>query len=205
MPQSRTDPKDLPVVSRQTKPIEREVIEKVIPTGVQVRKAKKESMVAREVRNISTSLYGDVILPAIKDMITSFVTNGLQMALFGDNGQPSRRSGTRPNYGGAYLRHQTTRGYGGQPVPTQNRRSRNATIVVDDILFEDIDGANVALDRMDELIARYGIVTVGDLYTMVGGEVNPIDQQYGWTSVSTARILREPDGFTLDLPKPVYH
>ena len=45
---------------------------------------RRSSRFANEVRGISSYLYSDVILPALKGIISDFVTNGIDMILHGD-------------------------------------------------------------------------------------------------------------------------
>ena len=55
---------------------------------------------------------------------------------------------------------------------------------------------------MDELISTYGIVSVADLYDLVGitgGSYT--DNKYGWTNVHNASVIRVRDGYMIKMPK----
>ena len=54
---------------------------------------------------------------------------------------------------------------------------------------------------MDELIDRYEVVSVADLYELVGITGNYTDNKYGWTNIRNAEVVRVRDGYVLKLPK----
>ena len=56
---------------------------------------------------------------------------------------------------------------------------------------------------MDELIETYGMVSVADLYDLVGITCNYTDNKYGWTSVRNAEPVRTRDGYVLKLSRPI--
>ena len=56
---------------------------------------------------------------------------------------------------------------------------------------------------MHDAIARYGIVTVADLYDMAGLTAPYTSQKYGWMSVNGVNVVRTRDGYVLKLPRAV--
>lgn len=55
---------------------------------------------------------------------------------------------------------------------------------------------------MDELIDMYGVVSVADLYDLVGITGNYTDNKYGWTNIRNAEPVRAMGGgYMLKLPK----
>ena len=55
---------------------------------------------------------------------------------------------------------------------------------------------------MDAIIDEYDVVSVADLYDLVGITGRYTDQDYGWTNIHNARAVRCRDGgLTLELPK----
>lgn len=74
-------------------------------------------------------------------------------------------------------------------------------------MFENITLASRAdaeevLDSMNEMLDLYDIVSVADLYDLVGIEGQHTDNNYGWTDLSRATVVRTSDGYLLKLPKP---
>ena len=57
---------------------------------------------------------------------------------------------------------------------------------------------------LDEIIDRYGVARVGDLYDLANVSTNNyMINRYGWTSVSTASVSRVSDGYIIKLPRPL--
>ena len=73
----------------------------------------------------------------------------------------------------------------------------------DDIIIENRGEAEDVLSRMDELIDQYGLVSVADLYDLVGINGNYTDNKYGWFNIRTASVVRVRDGYMIKLPKAV--
>lgn len=55
---------------------------------------------------------------------------------------------------------------------------------------------------MDDLIDKYGTVSVGDLYELLGEEPAYTDEKWGWTDLTESGIRRVRDGYLLQLPQP---
>jgi hypothetical protein len=45
------------------------------------------------------------------------------------------------------------------------------------------------------------LVSVADLYDLVGVTGNYTDNKYGWTDIRSASVIRVRDGYMLKLPK----
>lgn len=71
----------------------------------------------------------------------------------------------------------------------------------DDIILESRGEAEYVLERMDELIATYQVVSVADFYDLVGVSGNYTDNKYGWTDIRNASVIRVRDGYMIKLPK----
>ena len=57
---------------------------------------------------------------------------------------------------------------------------------------------------MDELIETYGMVSVMDLYDLVGVSGNYTDNKYGWVNIKNAEPVRTMGGgYMLKLPKAI--
>ena len=54
--------------------------------------------------------------------------------------------------------------------------------------------------RMDELIDVYGIVSVGDYYDLVGIQGDYTSENYGWTNIRNAQVVRVREGYMIKLP-----
>ena len=54
---------------------------------------------------------------------------------------------------------------------------------------------------MEELLERFEVVSVADLFDMAGVSCNYTDNKYGWTDLQDARVERVYDGYVIRLPK----
>lgn len=188
---------------RELKKVEDKKIEKVTSGSVRTKKksgASKfaEVFIAEDVTSVKDYILMDVLLPAAKKAISDIVVNGIDMILYGESRNRKKSSGGsgRVSYSSYYDRDRD-RGY-----ERERRVSRVRTgYEYDEIILETRGEAEDVLGRMDDLIDAYGIVSVADLYDLVGMTGNYTDNKYGWTNLRNASIQRLRDGYLLKLPK----
>lgn len=183
--------------------VEKKKVEKVTNGTVKTKKKSEihkwtDIFLAEDVTNVRNYIIDDVLLPAAKKAISDIVTNGIDMLLYGETRSRTKEKGSRVSYSkyyddrDRYDRRDRDRDRG--------RRVRNG-YDYDDIILETRGEAEDVLDRMDDLIDTYGIVSVADLYDLVGIQGNYTDNKYGWTNLRNADIQRLRDGYLLKLPK----
>lgn len=174
-------------------------VEKVVSGTV---KTKKKSELAKlsdifipgDIQNVKSYIFSDVLVPAIIDAVEDIVTKGIRMLLRGDAGSRDRRStADRVSYVKYYDRKDDSR----RADTSRTRTGYN----YDDIILQTRGEAEEVLSRMDEIIDTYGVVSVSDLYDLVGVTGNYTDNKYGWTNIRNAKPIRVRDGYMLDLPK----
>lgn len=175
-------------------------IEKAISGTATVKKkgvAKKFSdvFISEDAHNVGEYVLTDVIVPFTKKLISEAITTAIDILLYGDKGRGkgssiASRYGYR-DYGKAYDRDRR------DISPSRNRSGYN----YDDIYLESRGEAEEVLTRMDELIDQYGVVSVGDLYDLVGVTGAYTDNNYGWTDLRTASVVRTRDGYMIKLPR----
>lgn len=171
---------------------EKKKIEKVITGSVTTKKKSGlnkvfRNLVSEDARDIKTYLMRDIVVPTVKKTISDTV----DMILFGGSKKSSSRI-PRVSY----------RSYYDEP---RTRDVREATPTVgysyDDIVLSSRGDAEEVLSQMNDLIDTYSIVSVGDLYDLVGMTGNYTDNRYGWTNLRTAEVVRTRDGWMLKLPR----
>ena len=174
-------------------------VEKVIAGTV---KSKKKSeiqkftdvFISEDINNVKSYILLDVLIPAIKKAISDIVTNGIDMILYGETGKTkSNSTASKVSYRSYYDGRNGRRDYSA----VRTKISYN----YDDIIFDNRGEAEDVLSRMDELISTYGLVSVADLYDLVGVTGNYTDNKYGWTNIRSASVIRVRDGYMLKLPK----
>lgn len=168
-------------------------VEKVISGNAKV---KKRSALSDDIQNIKSYVVMDVLIPAAKKAISDIVTNGIDMILYpGGNGRPKRSNANHVSYRSYYDNRDRDRRY------DPETRSRRSSYSYDDIIIDTRAEAEEVLERMDELLDTYNVVSVADLYDLVGISCSYTDNKYGWTNLRNAEVIRVRDGYFLKLPK----
>ena len=176
-------------------------IQKVVknPAKIKTNEARKlaDIFISEDISNVKNYIFMDVIVPAVKKAIYDVVTNGIDMFLYGGSGKGKSSSNTpKVSYRNYYERKDS--GY----RVSENSVSHNS-FDYDDIVFDNRGEAEAAKQQMMDLIDRYGIVTVGDLYEMANQNAPYTAQKYGWIDVRSAETVRVRDGYKLKLPRAV--
>ena len=179
---------------------EKKKIEPVVKGKVKTKKRsgiKKLSdvFISDDVNNIKNYIFMDVLVPATKKAISEVVTSGIDMLLYGETGRSSKRgSGNKISYSSFYDRDRRD-----SRTVSGNRYSNRFDI--DEIILESRSEAEEVLLQMDQLIDSYKMVSVADLYDLVGMSCDYTAQKYGWTNIRNAEVVRVRDGYRLKLPK----
>ena len=151
------------------------------------------TFVTEDIQNVKSYVLMDVLVPAIKKAISDIVTNGIDMLLYGETERSRRKTNASVV---SYRNYYDSR--------REERYSSSRTRTgysYDDVVLETRGEAEDVLSRMDELIDTYGVVSVADLYDLVGISCNYTDNKYGWTNLRNAEPVRVRDGYMLKLPK----
>ena len=177
-----------------------EVVEKKVEQIAKGKTKKKsdvkkftDTFIAEDITSVKDYILMEVLLPAAKKAISDIVTNGIDMILYGETRSKSKSRESRVSYTKYYDRD---RDYD-RPTRTRGRYGYD----YDDIILDTRKEAEEVLDRMDDLIDNYGMVSVADLYDLVGVSGNYTDNKYGWTNLRNADVQRVRDGYLLKLPK----
>ena len=184
-------------------PVEKRV-QKVVKDPAKTKKNEVRKLadifISEDVANVKNYIFMDVLVPAVKKAIYDIVTNGIDMFLYGGTGKgkSSGSPGAKVSYRSYYDQKNSGSGYRG----SENVRSNNG-FEYDDIEFQHRGEAEAALQQMHDAIARYGIVTVADLYDMAGLTAPYTSQKYGWMNVNGVNVMRTRDGYVLKLPRAV--
>lgn len=172
-------------------------MEKVVSGNVKAKKNEARRLadvfISEDVKNVKSYVLMDVLVPTIKKAIVDIVTDGVNMIFFGGTG--SRRGSSNASY--VSYRSYSDRRDDRRPLD----RPRTLGYSYNDIILETRSEAEEVLTRMDEAIDTYGVVSVADLYDLVGISGNYTDNKYGWTNIKNAEPIRVRDGYMLKLPK----
>lgn len=174
---------------------ERKKLDKVVSGNVKTKKKSDihkftDIFISEDAANVKNYILMDVLVPAVKKAISDIITNGIDMILYG--GKPGSRADKV-----SYRDYSSVSRRDDRPARTR------AGYSYDDVILDTRGEAEEVLNRMDELIDTYGVVSVADLYDLVGITCNYTDNKYGWTNIRNAEPIRVRDGYMLKLPKAI--
>lgn len=156
--------------------------------------------ISEDITNVKNYIFMDVLVPAIKKAIYDIVTNGIDMFLYGGSGKTKGGSSAPKVSYRNYYDQKSNNGYRG----SENTVSRNG-FDYEDIVFSNRGDAEMVKQQMRDVIGRYGVVTIADMYEMADPNLTApyTSHKYGWMDVSGAEAVRVRDGYILKLPRAV--
>lgn len=185
--------------AKKNAPVEEKRITKVVKGPVKTKRNDirkfADLFISEDVSNVKSYIFMDVIVPAIKKGIYDIVTNGIDMIIYGGKGKGGS-SGSKVSYRSYYDRNNQNSSNRG----SEHMTSRSAADY-DEIVFNTRGEAEAAKQQMQDIIARYGMVTVNDLYEMTPLTPPYTAQNYGWENLSNVDVVRVHGGYILKLPR----
>ena len=146
---------------------------------------------AEDPRTIRTYIIEEVIVPNIKETFMDIVSNVLDMVLRTDR-----------HRGDSYNKM-----YKGPSASSPSINSDNRQAVqkksVNNLVFENRWAAEEVLNEMGKVLNTYPVISVADLYELLGQASDYTDNKYGWKTLNGAYIQRGRGGYKLCLPNPV--
>lgn len=181
---------------KEDKKIEKVVSGNVIQKKKSLGKKMAGVFLEDDTKSVWQYLLYDVLIPAAKATISDMVSGGVEMLLFGSTkGRPNRRNNDK-----TYVSYSSY--YDKPSRPTNGNNLNRARMNFNDIILESRGEAEDVLTHLFDLVDRYGVASVADLYELVGIAGNFTDNKYGWTNLSSASVTRVRDGYLVNLPKP---
>lgn len=187
-------------------------VQKVVETEVVRRKkplSKRfvETFIGGDTNTVWEYVTFDVIVPAAKDMLADAVSQGVEKLIFGESVSSSRRHGRRPS-DGPYISYNkmSSRRRGRDPrdrdEPRSMSRRARSSHDFDEIILATRVEAEEVIDRLYDIVSKYEMATVSDLYDLVGITGNYTDNKWGWVDLRGAGVARVRSGYLLNLPRP---
>lgn len=178
-------------------------VDKVVSGSVKTKKKSSlskfaDTFIEEDKDTVVGYLLSEVLIPSFKKMVSDTIKTGIDKMLYGDaevsrSNSPASKISYSKYYNdkSSYTRSSST-------APVANRRD---TYEYNNIVLETRGDAEAVLMGMDDIIAKYEIVSVADLYDLVGIAGSYTDYKYGWTDIRSARIERVRDGYVIRMPK----
>lgn len=152
-----------------------------------------DTFITEDVENVKQYIIMDVIIPTVKDTVLEMI----RMFFYGGTGKSSSSyRKNRPSYRDYYDNDSSRKN-------TSTNYRRNSGLHYEDVVLPTRMDAVEVLDRLNEVIDEYGIVSVSDLHDLVGMGGPYTANNFGWSNLNNAKIIRVRDGYLLELPKPL--
>lgn len=160
----------------------------------------KHAFLGPDVDKVGDYVLKEYLEPAGKRMVNNASQNilkkigdGIQILLFGkivnaQNGGVDYTSFYNPNIA---------------PGNQQPVKAYKLLDAVDTFTFRTHADAQAALDYLRGRISVYRSASVADYYENIGAAVDYMMVDRGWVDLSNARVISTPDGFIIDLPRPI--
>lgn len=182
---------------KTTTSAKREKVDKIVTGTVKTRQKSglhkaAESFFNEDISSVKSYALYEVFIPGAKKLISEVIKNTAD-AVFGTG----RSSGDRGRSESKISYRKYSDRYDDYPT-SRVVRSR---FDYDDIVFTNRGDAEVVLDKLDDLIHVYKYARVADLYDFAGHSHPYTYNDYGWTSLRTAEIVRVSDGWIIKTPK----
>lgn len=148
------------------------------------------NFLADDISNIASFVKTDIVIPAIKRIISEAVNAALYSIGGGYDDRDRRSSYT--SYSRKYENRDNVRRF--EP-------RRGDAFGLDNIVLSSRADADAVLEGLEQQIDVYGVASVSDLYEELGEDCPYTGNDYGWTSMRGAKIRLVRDGYLLQLPR----
>ena len=147
----------------------------------------------------------DVILPATRDLVVDAIVNAVKGVIYGEGGRRRRT----PEYSSRTIYNAPVNRYQGSNVRSLDSRRigppdqgyRQPRPERNQYLFTNRPDAERVLETLIEIVERYQVASLSDLYGLMGLDATPIDNKWGWTYLNNVQIRQSQDGWMLDFPE----
>ncbi len=204
--------KDREKSEKKDKP-EKVVVEKVV-VGEVIQRPKsigwkfKNIFFGGDAKQAAKFVSADVLLPALRNLVVDMITKGAERLVYGES-QFRRRPSQGTNYGARYQYPSSPRSYPADVrdrafSPSSNVRPSSGVIQnrhdINDVILGTKEEAELVIERLSDILDQYDVVSLGDLYELLGLPTSPIDNKWGWTHLPNIEIRQIRQGYLLELP-----
>lgn len=188
---------------QQTAPEKR--VEKVVSGKVKTRKKNEirkftDVFVAGDLASVGNYILYDIVVPNIKRLVEDISVSGIRMFLHGKDGYKDRDNySSMPKI--SYRSYYESDNRRDPRSPKRDDYRAGGRFDFNDLVFETRGDAEMVRDQMDEMLDRFRVVTVLDMYDAAGVTAPYTADKYGWTDLHDAKIVPVRDGYVIKLPR----
>jgi hypothetical protein len=183
-------------------------IEKIISGEATVRKPSglkrfRSSFIAGDASSVGEHVFWNLAVPAARDALSETLSAIIHGMIYGE--RPSRGSGgtgapaTGPGSTSKMNYSSMSSGVALSPAASHDVPKR---INPNEIYVRTHAEADAIIAKMFDVLERFKVVSLADLYMMIGHSPNQIDYKWGWKNLDSADVRRDRHGVRLVLPNP---
>jgi hypothetical protein len=185
---------------KEEKKIEKVVVGEVIQRPKPITRRFREIFLGGDAKQAARYVTADVVLPALRNLIVDMTVKGMERIVFGESSYRRRPVEYRPRvqYNNPISRMRDPRELA--RLPDQPSRYRTERRSFDDIIFSNRAEAETVVETLLDIIDKYEVVSLADLYELVGLPSTHVDNKWGWTFLKNVEIRQVREGSLIDFP-----
>lgn len=183
------------------KNIERVVVGEVLIQKPTLGQKFKGLFTRTDPKMVATYVAGSVLLPAAKNMIYDGLKTAAAHMIFGEAAARRQQiigGGGRTVYNNPINRAREGLSRVAPPVTSMPRAVSRHT--QENFILTSREEAELVLERMNDIIEKYEVVSVADLNDLVGLPTTHVDNKWGWVFLSDVQVRQIREGFLIDFP-----
>lgn len=192
-------------VQQEGTPKPKKNIERVTTSEVLVKKKSvgskfKDLFIMADFRSVTQYIIADVLLPAARNMIVDATQEGIKRIVYGERAirRQNYNNGPRVTYNNPINRgYQNTTSHSASRTIAEPRVQR---AVREDFILASLSDAEQVVERMNDIVDTYEVISVADFNELVGYPSTHVDNKWGWTVVGNIPIRQVREGYLIDLP-----
>lgn len=169
----------------------------------------KEAFSPQDIAEVKSYVLNDVVIPKTKQVFFDILDSGLKAVFFGTDSaktyNSSASNSTKVSYRNYFDRGTVSSGGVAARSSSYRGRQNQTRFKFEEIEFSSKGYGESILASLEELIDAQGYARVSDMNELAGVDGKYTDNGFGWTNISTARVIFIADRnmYTFKMPTAI--
>lgn len=192
------DPKQEPQEKKIDKVITGDAV--LVPKGIGWK--FRHIFLAGTAKQAGRYVVAEVIFPTLRNLAWEVVSKGSEKVIFGEstNRRSAQEVRSRIQYNNPLARRPLNPMIQPARLPDQYRSRATSRRDANDIVIPSREDAEQVVERLLDVLDKYDVVSLADLYDLLGLETSHVDQKWGWTYLNNVEIRQVREGYLIELP-----